>query len=287
MKVVATFFNLFFLAGSILLLIFTVLSGSSKHFPLNKFYWLEADTSDITRAPADLSAWTFWGVCDQADYSNCLLGPAYPISPVDNFDTTRNVPKDFIDNENTYYYLSRFAFACCLIALGFAGLAFLIDILGFCFAIIDKVVIFLVTVALFFMAAFASFQTAVVVLAKNAFTDDDRHAKVGAKAMGIMWAAFVCLLICWFITFAANIANSYKKHAQRVRERKQQQQYEQGGNHPYDTNEKVGASARDDSSFVKSRDHEAGQALHDDTNTGGIRFFKIKRNQKQVDDESA
>ena len=90
------------------------------------------------------------GVCDKADYSNCLLGPAYPISPEDNFGTTADIPKDFVDNENTYYYLSRFAFAFCLIALAFSGLAFIIDILGFCFEIIDKVVIFLITIGLLF-----------------------------------------------------------------------------------------------------------------------------------------
>lgn len=281
MRVINTFFNLFFLAGACLLLIFTVLAGSSKHFPLNKFYWLEADTSNIPNSPANTSAWTFWGVCDKNDYSNCKLGPAYPISPEDNFDTTRNVPLDFLDNQSTYYYLSRFAFAFCLIALGFSGLALIIDILGFCFTIIDKVVMFLVTVALFFMAAFASFQTAVTVLAKNAFSNDDRHAKVGAKAMGIMWAAFVCLVICWVLTFAANISNSYKKHMARVNQQKQEKEgvYDNDGQQGYP---KGVAATRDDSSFTRAEVRDEDDA----NNGGGIRFFKIKRNQKAVEDES-
>ena len=291
MRVINTFFNLFFLAGACLLLIFTVLAGSSKHFPLNKFYWLEADTSNIPNSPANTSAWTFWGVCDKNDYSNCKLGPAYPISPEDNFDTTRNVPLDFLDNQSTYYYLSRFAFAFCLIALGFSGLALIIDLLGFCFTIIDKVVMFLVSVALVFMAAFASFQTAVTVLAKNAFSNDDRHAKVGAKAMGIMWAAFVCLVICWGLTFAANISNSYKKHMDRVNQHK----YEKQGGAYNDNGQQQGypkgvATNRDDSSFTRAEVRD-----EDDVNNGGvgaggagggIRFFKIKRNQKTVEDES-
>ena len=269
MKVVFTFFNLFFLAGTVLLLIFTVLSGSSKHFPLNKFYWLEADTSGIKNAPANRSAWTFWGVCDKADYSNCLLGPAYPISPEDNFGTTADIPKDFVDNENTYYYLSRFAFAFCLIALAFSGLAFIIDILGFCFEIIDKVVIFLITIGLLFLAGFASLQTAVVVLAKNAFKNDGRYAHIGAKSMGIMWAAFACLLICWLLIFTGTISNSYKKHIARVKA--EQGQYSQPTHGP----------AGDESSFTR-----AAPPTKDEENTGGIRFFKIKRNQKVSDDES-
>lgn len=291
MRLINTFFNLFFLAGACLLLIFVVLSGSSRHFPLNKFYWVEADTSDIPNAPADTSAWTFWGVCDKNDYSKCLTGPAYPISPEDNFDTTKNVPQDFLNNQSTYFYLSRFAFAFCLIALGFSGLSLIIGVMGLCFTIIDKVVMFLISVALFFMAAFASFQTAVTVLAKNAFSDEDRHSKVGAKSMGIMWAAFVCLVICWGLTFAANISNSYKKHMARVH---QHQQEKQG--YGYDNSGAIGAggqqgytpgvapATRDDSSFTRAevRDEDDQEAQHG----GGIRFFKIKRNQKTVEDDS-
>ena len=57
------------------------------------------------------------------------------------------------------------------------------------------------------MAGFASLQTAVVVLAKNAFKNDGRYAHIGAKSMGIMWAAFACLLICWLLIFAGTISN--------------------------------------------------------------------------------
>ncbi|RCK57845.1 Protein SUR7 [Candida viswanathii] len=275
MKVVVTFFNLFFMAGAILLLLFTVLAGSSKHFPLDRFYWVEADTTNIPNAPANRSAWTFWGVCDKEDYSNCLLGPAYPILPQDNFGTTVNVPENFLNNENTFFYLSRFAFAFCLIALAFVGLAFIIDILGFCFEIIDKVVIILITIALIFMAGFASMQTGVTVLAKNAFSNADRYAHVGAKSMGIMWAAFVCILICWFLTLWANIANSYRKHMGRVNSEKQAAA---GGAVP------VHGPHGDESSFTRATTDPPD--IKDDDHTGGIRFFKIKRNQKVSDDDS-
>ncbi|EER34042.1 hypothetical protein CTRG_02860 [Candida tropicalis MYA-3404] len=275
MKVAVTFVNLFFMAGAILLLIFTVLSGSSKHAPLNKFYWLQADTSDIPNAPANRSAWTFWGVCDKNDFSNCLLGPAYPIDPQDNFGTTENVPEDFLNNENTFYYLSRFSFAFCLIALAFVGLAFIIDILGLCFEIIDKVVIILITIALIFMAGFAAMQTGVTVLAKNAFRNADRYAHVGAKSMGIMWAAFVCILICWVLTFSANIANSYRKHMNRVKAEKQAA----NGGVPI-----LGPNDGDESSFTRVNPPSAD--IKDEDHTGGIRFFKIKRNHKVSDEDS-
>ncbi|CAI5760654.1 unnamed protein product [Candida verbasci] len=273
MKFYNTFINLFFLAGTILLLIFTVLSGSSNHFPLNRFYWLEADTSDIPNAPADRSAWTFWGVCDKDDYSNCLTGPAYPISPEDNFNATSNVPLKFLNQQNTFYYLSRFSFAFCLIALAFTGISFIIGILSFCFLVIDKIVIFLISIGLLFLTAFCSCQTAVIVLAKQAFNDADRYAHVGAKSMGIMWASFVCLVICWLLVFSSNIAQSYRKHMNRVNQEKGYNQQQQG----YPEN--------DQSSFTRSQ-----PVVKDETpannNTGGIRFFKIKRNQKVSDEES-
>ncbi|EMG50332.1 SUR7 Protein SUR7 [Candida maltosa Xu316] len=270
MKVAVTCINLFFLLGSLVLLVFIVLSGSSKHYPLNKFYWLEADTTNIPNAPGNRSAWTFWGVCDKNDFSNCLVGPAYPISPPDNFETSENIPEDFLNNDTTFFYLSRFSFAFCLIALGFTGLAFIIDILGFCFEIIDKVAIVLISFALLFMAGFAAMQTAVTVLAKNAFSNADRYAHIGAKSMGLLWAAFVCLVICWFLTFAANIANSYRKHMARVNG-------EKGDQVP------ISGPLGDESSFTRTAQPPV---VKDDDNTGGIRFFKIKRNQKVADDES-
>ncbi|KAG7660825.1 SUR7 [[Candida] subhashii] len=270
MRVIHTFFNLFFLAGAILLLILTVLSGSINSGTFRTFYWLRADTADIPNAPADTSVWTFWGVCDQHNFNNCLLGPAYPISPVDNFNTDTNIPAKFIDNRDTFYFLSRFSFAFCLLALGFAGLAFIIDLLGFCFEAIDKVVVFLITIALFFQAGFAALQTSVVVLARSAFKDGNRSAKVGPSLMGFVWATFACLFICWVLTFSSNIARSYRKHMDRVKA-------ERG--------EEVGGAgvAGDESSFTRA----AAPAEHkDEEHTGGIRFFKIKRNQKVSDEDS-
>ncbi|KAK6460770.1 SUR7/PalI family-domain-containing protein [Scheffersomyces coipomensis] len=276
MRVTHTILNLFFLAGAILLLILTVLAGSTTSFPLDKFFWLEADTSHIPNAPQN-AAWTFWGVCEHGDYSQCTLGPAYPISPVDNFNTEVGVPQSFISNRDLYYYLTRFSFAFTIVALCFAGLAFVIDIAGLCFLVIDKVVIFLVTIGLFFLFAFAAFQTAAVILARNAFHSAGLSATVGLKSMAILWAAVACLGLVWLNTFASNIATSYRKHATNVQNAKAAD----AGILP-----PPGAPLGDESSFTRATAPVSEDAAKEEDNSGGIRFFKIKRNHKTSDEES-
>lgn len=278
MKVVGTVVNLLLLAGASLILIFIVLSGSVNSFPFKNFYWIKADTSAISGAYGE-SAWTFWGVCDKSNYSDCHTGPAYPIVPQDNFGSSTGVPRDFLDNRSTYYYLSRFAFAFFIVALVFVVLAFIVDILGFCFTVIDKVVIALVTVGLLAISAAAAFQTAVNVLARNAFQNDGHSAHVGVKLLALVWAAFACTLLVFFNTCAANIATSYRKHIDRVRANQLGEQYyaPQEEAHPEDQTGALG----DESSFTR-----AAPAEEKETSSGGIRFFRIKRNQKATDDES-
>lgn len=278
MKVINTALNLLLLAGTTLLLVLVILSGSTDHYPFNNFYWVRANTSAISGAYSE-SAWTFWGVCEYGNFSNCKTGPAYPLSPVDNFGTSTGVPTDFKDNRDTYYYLSRFGFAFLLIGLCFSGFAFLIDLFGFCFLVVDKVAIGLVVVALFFIAGGAALQTAVTVLAKNAFSDAGDSPKIGVKNMGLMWGAVAAILLVFFNTCAANIANSYKKHIDRVH---QQNTYNDGYYNNAGEEQHQGTLA-DDSSFTR----EAPPATEkENTGSGGIRFFRIKRNQKPSDEES-
>ena len=276
MKLIGTTFNLLLLAGTTLLLIFIVLSGASNNFPFNTFYSIKGDTSDIA-GTYDESAWNFWGVCDSNNTSNCRAGPAYPISPVDNFGTTDNVPSDFVDDRNTYYYLSRFAFAFLLLALGFTIFALLVNILGFCTALIHRVLMMLVVMALIFTSGFAAFTTAVTVLAKNAFNSDGKSALLGVKYLAMTWAAFACMLLVFFKTCASNIAASYREHVERVRQSQAEQTYYKSA--------PTGAADEDlveQSSFTRT----APVSTKDDTGSGGIRFFRIKRNNKATDDES-
>lgn len=277
MKVYNTVINLVFLSGAALLLIFTVLSGSTKHFPLDRFFWLKADTLAIRGAP-NQSAWTFWGVCESRDYGSCSLGPAYPISPVDNFSTTTNVPSKFVTSRDTFYYLTRFSFAFTFVGLAFVGLALILEIFGLCFESVDKLVVAFVTMALFFVAGTAALQTAGAVLARNAFHDANLSASLGLKSFAILWAAVAILLIVFFNSCFAKIASSYRKHIAHVRAAQGEDEYLPPNGPPAD-----GLPANDQSSFTRTVPVEPKP---EDETSGGIRFFRIHRNNKVSDEES-
>lgn len=268
MKLVQTLINIFFLAGTTLLLIFTVLSGSTNSFPFKDFYFLKADTSQIAGASSE-SVWSFWGVCNAGNLTDCRLGPAYPISPVDNFGTSANIPTDFVNNRDTYYYLTRFSFAFLIIALCFTAFALILDIFGLIFSAVDKVVVGLIGVGLFFLAGTAAFETAVVVLARNAFHSSNLSASIGVKLIAFLWASLVALFIAFMNATFFTILGSYNKHLTRVRAEQQTGAYD--------------ATAADNSSFTRSAPVDPA-IKHEDN--GGIRFFKIKRNQKTSDEES-
>lgn len=277
MKAISTFLNLVLLAGASLLMLFLILSGATNSFPFDDFYWVRADTSAISGAYSE-SAWTYWGVCQYGDYSQCKLGPAYPISPVDNFGTSSGVPQDFIDNRDTFFYLTRFSFVFILLGFCFTAFAFVIDILGFCFLVIDKVVVGLVVLSLLFIMGAAAMQTAANVMARNAFTSTGVSSSVGVKSMALLWASVACMLCVFFLTCAANIVNSYKKHIQNVRDT----EYQNSSRYYKSENTVDNGVINDESSFTRAAPVEKEDA----TESGGIRFFRIKRNQKTSDEES-
>lgn len=189
-------FTLLFFAGNVLLLILIILSGSTKHYPIDRFYWVEGETAGIPNA-YNLTRWTFWGACERSNggtHCSDNLSPAYPISPKDNFHTEVNVPHRFISNRESYYYLSRFSFVFFWIALAFVGISFILYVLSWCSSYILKVVLILSVFGCIFNVIAVVLQTAVSVMARNAFHHDNRSAKVGAPLLGIAWASVVVVL---------------------------------------------------------------------------------------------
>lgn len=61
--------SLIFIAGALVLMFFVVLSGVKNTTPLNKTYFLRADTSGITGA-RPISQWTYFYVCGDGN-TNC------------------------------------------------------------------------------------------------------------------------------------------------------------------------------------------------------------------------
>lgn len=93
------FTGLFFMAASILLIFLTLLGGARNSNPLNRIYFLQADTGSIPGA-ASTSRWTFWNLCGVKNGKNdCgATHVDFPFDPPShrNFDTTDNVPSQFI-----------------------------------------------------------------------------------------------------------------------------------------------------------------------------------------------
>lgn len=282
--------TLLLLAGTTLLLILIVLSGAIKEYPINRFYWLQADTANITGAPP-LTRWTFWGVCNSTgnDITQCDgLAPAAPISPVDNFGTTIGVPSDFISDRDTYYYLTRFSFCFFWISLAFIGISLILYVFSWCSLAFTKVVFLLVLVGSLLDIAAVSCQTAATVMGRNAFHDSGLSASIGASMLGIAWASVACCLILFFTTGATFIRRAYQSHKEYV----QMQQYKEQALMYQGKQEALGINPETADSYNVPQDLEGGQVNAPDvtqpqeSHHSGIKFFKIRRTQKNSDEES-
>ena len=71
--------SLVLLAGSIVLTFFVILSGVTNSSPLNKTYFLKADTSTIAGSGRAISQWTYFYVCGE---HNTDCGNAVPDMPL-------------------------------------------------------------------------------------------------------------------------------------------------------------------------------------------------------------
>lgn len=159
--------SLILVAGGVLLMFFILLAGAVDGSPVNRWYLLEADTSNIPNAPP-LARWSYWNVCGvdgdrtacgDADYEQ--VHPAFPLDPSSHrtFDTRVNVPPNFYDNHNYYFLMTRFMFAFMLIALFFAVCALFTGLLALCTRIGAYLSSLLTMIALFFQLIQAALMT--------------------------------------------------------------------------------------------------------------------------------
>jgi hypothetical protein len=259
------------LTGTTLMLLFILLSGTVNHFPFKNFFWVEANVSFLKTVDADFARWTFWGLCyanGNNGFSNlkwnCTgLGPAVPISPLDNWGVSSDLPSAFIDNRDAYYYLSRFGFAFIFIAFGFTAIAFILNI----YIIIFKKgsITLLISFGFIFCLVASCLFTAVTVMTRNQFNHVS-SAKINASSIGMLWASTCSLLILLLVRCCTSV-RGYKKR--KDEETLTQQQPEQIPLPP------PGFPAQHED-YTQPAQHESA----------GIRFFKINRNQEKNEEES-
>ncbi|KAJ5808067.1 hypothetical protein N7474_009336 [Penicillium riverlandense] len=203
------------MASAILLIFLTLLGGARNSNPLNRIYFLEANTANIPGAPA-VSRWTFWQLCSVRDGKNDC-GSSHPDFPFDppshrNFGTTTNVPPEFIGyvycrqsdifspyltnhRTNHYFLTSRFMFPFILIGLFFATLSLFTGLVAMCTRIGSYISGFLSWLALTFITITTCLMTAVFVQGRSAFNRNGQSSSLGVKAFAFMWTATACLFL--------------------------------------------------------------------------------------------
>eukprot|EP00918_Siedleckia_nematoides_P108291 GHVU01236342.1.p1 GENE.GHVU01236342.1~~GHVU01236342.1.p1 ORF type:complete len:258 (+),score=19.27 GHVU01236342.1:162-935(+) len=191
------------IATSILFLFFVVLSGVTGTTPLNKTYFLQADTSGISGA-RPTSQWTYFYVCG-AGNSDC--GDAVPALPFGDAwgSGATGVPDALFGKHHGtsshYYYLWRFGWVFYLMALVFDVIALFLAFLS-CLRIGAGLAGLVAAAAWFFMTLGASLMTAEFVMARNRFRDAGLSAKIGTYAFAWTWAAWACITIAVILLFS-------------------------------------------------------------------------------------
>lgn len=115
------------LSTSLLFLFFIILSAVRDNTPLNRTYFLEADTSGITGA-RDTSRWTYFYICNEQnlDCWGPWPAPAFGWAWSANPD---NAPEELIGarggdtTSHYYFYMWRFSWVFYMMALFFIALA--------------------------------------------------------------------------------------------------------------------------------------------------------------------
>ncbi|ODQ82712.1 hypothetical protein BABINDRAFT_169908 [Babjeviella inositovora NRRL Y-12698] len=289
MKLAIGGLNTFFLLGANLLIALIVLSGVVTHAPFDKFYWLQADTSTIDGAP-ELSRWTFWGLCqpearDGASI-NCNTTPDYPLSPLDNFPTSANIPSDFVKNRDTYYYLTRTAFPLYFVGWAFAFVSVFTSIFSWCSHRLNFATSIFTFLGLLTTLTATVLQTAAIAMAKKTFKNAGNYSHIGPTMLGLTWAASVCIAIVFFSSTGAACYRGFKEHAESVHEANHEEEYKSSDldkyTAPTDTQLRREVSSEASATQAFEDPYAAQNNLNQeqpqqDGEGSGIRFFKVRK----------
>ncbi|ODH48475.1 hypothetical protein GX48_05452 [Paracoccidioides brasiliensis] len=206
---------LIFTAAAWLLMMLTLLGGAQNKTPLDRTWFLQADTSRIPGAQL-VSRWTFWGICGVVDGKNVCNGtsPGFPLDPPSNrnFGTTEGVPSQYIGT-NKYFFITRFMFAFMLIGLFWIFVAMTTGLLAFCTSIGGWLSSFFTSLGLIFQIITTTLMTVGYVKGRNNFSSNGQPAKVGSKAFAWMWTAVTLLFLASLLYCVAGVHSSARRSA--------------------------------------------------------------------------
>ncbi|SCU93170.1 LAFA_0F15038g1_1 [Lachancea sp. 'fantastica'] len=197
-SVTTIFFTL--LLGAGLLSFFVILSGARNSGVLKNFYWLEADTSGLGGAPSTTRWFNYdWCAYENGNLQGCSSKkPASPFSPRDNFGSSSGLLAAFANDRNTYYYLSRVAWAMLLVGLVYIVIALVpVFVTIFSTSLVNAwLAVLAVWLAWFFVTLAACLYTGCYVKGRKVFSDAQRHAKLGPRNFAFIWTSVALLLAC-------------------------------------------------------------------------------------------
>ncbi|KAG5926708.1 hypothetical protein E4U42_003008, partial [Claviceps africana] len=191
--------GLILLATSILFLFFIILSAVSSATPLDKTYFLRANTAGITGA-RDWSQWTYFYVCGDGN-TDCT--PAKAGMPIGRaWDAgAQNVPDGLGGSygggttSHKFFYMWRFGWVFILMTLFFEIWAFLSGFLACCGRLGAAISFLVAGVALVCHTVASSLFTATFVMARNRFRGAGRDASLGRWGFGWIWGSYAALLV--------------------------------------------------------------------------------------------
>ncbi|KAK3191209.1 Eisosomes component [Lecanicillium sp. MT-2017a] len=183
---------------SLLFLFFIILAGVSDSTPLNKTYFLRADTSGIDGA-RDVSQWTFFYICGK-DNENCGdAKAALPFGWAWNSDAGSDVPEGIRGTHdgtnNKFYLLSRFSWVFILLSLFFGVITFFSSFLACCGRLGSAIASAVGMLTLLCHSVASALTTVTYVLGRDKFKADDRDASLGKYGFGFLWGSYAALLI--------------------------------------------------------------------------------------------
>jgi hypothetical protein len=156
--------GLVFLAGSLVMLFFVILSAVTTTAPLNDTYFLRANTSGISGA-RDITQWTYFYICGDANTNCSGAAPDPALGSAWDGDPANPPPAELLGSyggdttSHYYWYMWRFGWVFYLISLFFEVLAFFTGFIACCGRLGSAVAGFAAVVALFFYTIAVSLMT--------------------------------------------------------------------------------------------------------------------------------
>ncbi|TAQ91332.1 hypothetical protein B7494_g303 [Chlorociboria aeruginascens] len=198
--------SLVLIAGSIVLILFVVLSGVTSTTPLKKTYFLQADTSTFIGSGRPVSQWTYFYVCG-TDNADC--GKPVPALPIGYawIGGTEGVPSGLVGSRakdttsKYYYYMWRFGWVFYLMGLIFDVFAFFASLLAPCSRLASYFSGAILFFAVFWFSLGAALMTAVFVKARNEFHGAGISASLGRYAFGFTWGAWAAMFLAVITLF--------------------------------------------------------------------------------------